>query len=99
MRVLVVDDDTAVRSLTARAIRSAGHEVTEAEDGVEALRLLDAGMMGICELEESSDDATRLQACWDQFNGLVSSLQASSKRVSHRDITDAVWVERTVVAA
>lgn len=41
MRVLVVDDDPQVRAMTARAVRGAGYEVIEAQDGHEALRLLD----------------------------------------------------------
>ena len=47
MRVLVVDDDPLVRALTARAVRGAGHEVFEAGDGIEALRLLDGNMTAV----------------------------------------------------
>jgi CheY-like chemotaxis protein len=34
--LLVVDDEPSVRSLTARYLRNAGHEVAEARDGREA---------------------------------------------------------------
>jgi CheY-like chemotaxis protein len=38
-RVLIVDDDPAIRRFTARAVRLAGHQVIEACDGVEAFHL------------------------------------------------------------
>ncbi len=41
-RVLVVDDDSAIRKLLERIARRAGFEVDAAKDGVEALALLDA---------------------------------------------------------
>ena len=37
--VLVVDDEEAVRTLVCRALALDGHEVTEAADGKEAMRL------------------------------------------------------------
>jgi two-component system chemotaxis response regulator CheY len=40
MSVLVVDDSRAMRLLVGLALRRAGHEVTEAADGVEALAAL-----------------------------------------------------------
>lgn len=41
-RVLVVDDDNAIRKLLERIARRAGFEVESAKDGVEALEMLDA---------------------------------------------------------
>lgn len=41
-RVLVVDDDEAVRRLVEHVLQHSGYEVVLAEDGREALRLLDA---------------------------------------------------------
>lgn len=38
-RILVVDDDELVRAAVARTLRAAGHGVTEAADGAEALEL------------------------------------------------------------
>ena len=37
MRILVVDDDTAVRDSLERTLRFEGHAVTTARDGLEAL--------------------------------------------------------------
>ena len=38
--LLVVEDEPSVRSLTSRILRSAGHNVVEAGDGIEALEIL-----------------------------------------------------------
>lgn len=39
MRVLVIDDQASVRALVRRILEQAGHEVAEAEDGRDGLRL------------------------------------------------------------
>jgi two-component system cell cycle response regulator CpdR len=39
-RILVVDDEEAIRSLVARALAQDGHEIATAEDGADALDLL-----------------------------------------------------------
>jgi len=39
-RILIADDEEAIRSLTARALRQDGHAVATANDGAEALDLL-----------------------------------------------------------
>src|SRR5207244_8036942 len=41
-RILVVDDSDAVRDICRKFLEASGHEVTEAEDGEEALRLYQA---------------------------------------------------------
>lgn len=41
LNILVVDDDAMVREVTAWMLSDAGHSVSEAEDGVEALECLD----------------------------------------------------------
>jgi DNA-binding NtrC family response regulator len=38
-RILVIDDDEQIRSVLRRALEGEGHEVLEAGDGTEALRL------------------------------------------------------------
>jgi PAS domain S-box-containing protein len=43
LRVLLVDDHEQVRSTTAAVLEDLGHDVVEAADGGEALRLLNAG--------------------------------------------------------
>jgi CheY-like chemotaxis protein len=39
-RILIADDEEAIRSLIARALRQDGHEVMTANDGAEALDVL-----------------------------------------------------------
>ena len=41
-RILIADDEEAIRSLVARALSQDGHQVTTARDGAEALDLLSA---------------------------------------------------------
>jgi len=40
-RILVAEDDTAVKSFVSRALAHRGHKVTSVEDGVQALEALD----------------------------------------------------------
>jgi CheY-like chemotaxis protein len=44
MRVLVVEDETAIRMMVTSVLRKVGYEVAEARDGGEALQLLQAGL-------------------------------------------------------
>jgi CheY-like chemotaxis protein len=43
LRILLVDDHEEVRNTTAAVLTDAGHEVVEAADGAEALKLLESG--------------------------------------------------------
>ena len=51
--VLIVDDDPAVRSLFARALRDAGYDTLEAVDGVEALALIERQPVGLVVLDSA----------------------------------------------
>jgi two-component system, NtrC family, response regulator AtoC len=53
LNVLVVDDDEIVRESISRALESAGHHVSEASDGVEALALAAAQVfdVAICDVQ------------------------------------------------
>ena len=42
-RILLAEDDDAIRELIARALSEDGHELTAAADGAEALDALDSG--------------------------------------------------------
>ena len=39
-RVLIADDEDSMRTLVARALRMDGHDIVTAEDGAEALEIL-----------------------------------------------------------
>ena len=42
MKILIADDDPVARAVLRQALRRLGHEVVEAEDGTQALKLLEA---------------------------------------------------------
>ena len=44
MKILVVEDETAIRMMVTSILRRADYDVVEARDGAEALRLLQAGL-------------------------------------------------------
>ena len=62
MRILVVDDERAVRESLRRALELEGYEVELAADGQEALALLDSG--------ESEPDALLLDVLMPRVDGL-----------------------------
>jgi len=63
MRVLVVDDDAAVRDSLARTLRFEGHEVDTARDGQEALAIVRAGEPDAMILDVSMPAMDGLEAC------------------------------------
>ncbi len=44
MKILVVEDETAIRMMVTSVLRRVGYDVAEAKDGADALRLLQAGL-------------------------------------------------------
>ena len=63
MRVLVVDDDSAVRDSLARTLRFEGHEVDTARDGQEALDAVHAGEPDAMILDVSMPRLDGLETC------------------------------------
>jgi two-component system response regulator MprA len=63
MRVLVVDDDAAVRDSLARTLRFEGHEVDTARDGQEALAMVRAGEPDAVILDVSMPVMDGLECC------------------------------------
>jgi len=49
--ILVVDDDPQVRSMLVRFLKSSGFEVSEAEDGGEALRIISSSEIDLIILD------------------------------------------------
>ncbi len=74
MRILAVDDDTAVRDSLRRALRVEGYEVLTAADGAEALRLAGA---------EPPPDAVVLDVMMPDVDGLETCrrLRAAGNRL------------------
>ena len=56
LRILVVDDDEDLRLLANRSLTRAGYSVTEAEGGVEALRIIAAGETDLVVLDLNMPD-------------------------------------------
>ncbi|GLY93822.1 response regulator transcription factor [Actinoplanes sp. NBRC 103695] len=63
MRVLVVDDDAAVRDSLARTLRFEGHDVDTAGDGQEALDTVRAGEPDVMILDVSMPRLDGLETC------------------------------------
>ncbi|GAB1693643.1 response regulator transcription factor [Krasilnikovia sp. M28-CT-15] len=63
MRILVVDDDAAVRDSLARTLRFEGYQVDTARDGQEALDAVHAGEPDAMILDVSMPKLDGLQAC------------------------------------
>ncbi|SDS28349.1 two-component system, OmpR family, response regulator MprA [Actinopolymorpha singaporensis] len=63
MRVLVVDDDDAVRLALSRALTRDGHEVAEAADGTEALEALGGGQPDVVILDVLMPEPNGLEVC------------------------------------
>lgn len=63
MRVLVVDDETAVREAIARALRLDGHDVRVATNGAEALELLAAESIDVVVLDVLMPVLDGLETC------------------------------------
>ena len=62
-RVLVVDDDVTVREVVVSYLRAGGHEVLEAADGVEALRLMRADPADLVVLDLMMPGIDGLEVC------------------------------------
>jgi two-component system response regulator MprA len=63
MRILVVDDDAAVRDSLARTLRFEGHEVETAHDGRQALDAVHAGEPDAMILDVSMPNLDGLETC------------------------------------
>ena len=63
MRVLVVDDDTAVRDSLARTLKFEGHEVDTACDGIEALSAVAAAEPDVMILDVNMPRLDGLETC------------------------------------
>jgi DNA-binding response OmpR family regulator len=64
-RILVVDDDDAMRTSTARLLRRAGYEVTEAATGGEAVRVVSENRIDAIVLDICLPDVDGFQVCRD----------------------------------
>ena len=76
MRLLIVEDSALIRSVTRLAFPAAAHQLTEAENGRQALELLDRTLQPF--------DAIVLDLRMPEMNG-VEFIHALRQRPLHRD--------------
>jgi two-component system, OmpR family, response regulator MprA len=90
MKILVVDDERAVRESLRRALTLEGYDVELASDGAEALELLDDGA--------ATADAVVLDVLMPRLNGLevCRRLRASGNRIPVLMLTSRDQVEDRV---
>src|SRR5258708_4928437 len=62
-KILVIDDDPANRDILRARLEQAGHEVTEAPDGEEGLRCLEAAGLDLVLLDVMMPRVDGLQVC------------------------------------
>lgn len=61
LRVLIVDDSISTRALIGRTLESAGHDVAEATDGLEALDALASGTFDMVITDQWMPNMTGLE--------------------------------------
>lgn len=68
-RILIAEDDTAVREFVARALSNAGHDVTPVSDGLQALE----------NLEKSEFDLLLSDIVMPELDGIALALKVSKE--------------------
>ncbi len=74
MRVLIIDDEAAIRRTTALAVKSMGHEPLEAPNGTKGLKILEEETCDVCFLD--------LKLGTEDGLGLLARLQKSFPEVA-----------------
>ena len=81
MSVLVVDDDADIREFVSDALSFDGYAVVTAENGLEALRLLDEHRPDVVLLDlrmPVMDGPTFARRCWERFGDAVPIIVMSA---------------------
>lgn len=105
--VLVVDDEAGIRQLARRILESAGYGVVEAKDGVEGLRVIEAGtpvdfLMADLDMPEMRGDemAVQIRARRPDLKVLYVTAHIASLMDRRRVLSDdEAFVEKPFTAA
>jgi len=93
-RVLVVDDDEAVRTFVARALQQEGYEVVSTSDGRDALKVVDAqSRFDLCVLDVMMPGMTG-----DELGCLLRARDPDAKILYVTGFADRLFGERTLGA-
>jgi len=93
-RVLVVDDDEAVRSFVARALQAAGYDVVSAADGRDALKVVDGqARFDVCVLDVMMPGLTG-----DELGCQLRSRDPDAKILYFTGFADRLFNDRTLGA-
>lgn len=94
-RVLVVDDDEAVRSFVAKALHQAGYEVVSAADGRDALKVVDGhARFDVCVLDVMMPGMTG-----DELGCKLRSRDPDAKILYFTGFADRLFNDRTALGA
>ncbi len=94
-RVLVVDDDEAVRTFVTRALQEAGYEVMSAAGGRDALKVVDAQpRFDVCVVDVMMPDITG-----DELGCLLRARDPDAKILYFTGFSDRLFTERPLLAA
>ena len=101
-RVLVIDDDEALRRLIARTLGAAGHEVIEAENGEDGLAQSQSGKPEIVITDilmpktEGIETINRLKELHPGTKIIAISGGGTSRNLMFLDVARALGVEATL---
>jgi len=100
--VMVIDDDAALRRLIVRALGNGGHEVIEAENGADALALLERHQPALIItdiLMPKTEGIETINKVKDRFPGIkiiAMSGGGKSRNLMFLDIARAIGAEETL---
>ncbi len=100
--VMVIDDDTALRRLIVRALGNDGHEVIEAENGADALALLERHQPALIItdiLMPKTEGIETINKVKERFPGIkiiAMSGGGMSRNLMFLDIARAIGAEETL---
>ena len=100
--VMVIDDDAALRRLIARALGGSGHQVVEAENGADALALLEEHRPAIVVTDilmpktEGIETINRIKERFPDIKIIAMSGGGMSRNLMFLDIAKAIGAEATL---